>query len=379
MRAFLSGNGQTPLTHLQLHLLNGWKPNTLNSYNSAVNKFLTFYQEKYEQPFVLPATATDIYEFCITVGRTDFKEYGNKISAKTLTKYLFGLQAWHLFHSKTYPHDTKDTVKVILRASGHADALFPPKPQKPAVLLQHLLALFHSLRQGSQKDLAILDCAIVAFWGLARLAELTYDSRLEPAPWASSVLASDAIRPVGDLSHVILLVRGAKTAKPGETQRILLNAQPNCLCPVQAVRRRLSSLPTASDALFSYVDNNKQRNNLTRSTVVNRCRDIWKQHGWDTISGHSFRVGGASLCAALGVPHADIKTLGRWTTSCYKLYLREYSNKYLSTPSCIIQMLNHNTDEQSVYRKDGLVQAPAFDKPSKGYITNPSFLFPYDR
>lgn len=173
---------------------------------------------------------------------------------------------------------------------------------------------------------------------------------------------------------VVLLIRGAKTAKPGETQRILLNAQPNCLCPVEAVLRRLACRPDCSDALFSYEDAEGQRNNLTRSMVVSRCKGIWRQHGWEDISGHSFRVGGASLRAALGVPHEDIKNLGRWTSSCYKLYLRDYSPENLGITSSILQMLNQKSNESSFYRKDGLVQALASDKPSYGSITNPSFL-----
>lgn len=201
MRAFLSGSDNPSISPLQRHLLNGWKPNTLSSYNSAVNKFLSFYNDRHKTRFLLPATASDIYEFCITVGRADFKEYGNEVSAKTLAKYLFGIQAWHLFHSKEYPHMTRETVKVILRASEHADAALPSKPKKPAVLLQHLLALYHGLRQGSPADRAILDCVLVAFWGMARLAELTYDYRLGQPQWATSVLASDAIRPKVGLSQ----------------------------------------------------------------------------------------------------------------------------------------------------------------------------------
>lgn len=343
--AFLSGNNSTSLTPLQLHLLNGWNPNTLLSYNSAVIKFLKFYSGTKGTAFNLPATENEIYEFCITVGRTEFKEYDDEISARTLSKYLFGLQAWHLFHQVDYPHGSKSVVKVLLKSSEYSDALRPKKLEKPAVMIHHLLALVHSLDGTSNKDEAILDCIIVAFWGMARLAELTYEKADEQPSWITSVLCKDAVRPTTSLSHIFLLVRGAKTARPGECQPILLNAQPNKICPVKAVLRRVTTCNSDTDSLFGYQKPDGQRVNLTRPTVVNRCQQIWREHGWNTISGHSFRVGGASLRAALGVDHEDIKSLGRWTSSCYKLYLRDYTQEELSTTISVLRILNGTTDE----------------------------------
>lgn len=228
----------------------------------------------------------------------------------------------------------------MLRASGKVDALTPPNPKKPAVMIYHLLALYNSLCNQSPKDLAILDCTICAFWGMARLAELTYGQRTDQTPWSESVLVRDAVRPTAGIPHVLLMIRGAKTAKPGEQQTILLNAQSNILCPVKAVMRRIASSTNPDDALFSYVDIDQERKNLRRSEMVSRCQSIWKSHGWFSISGHSFRVGGASLRAELGVPHSDIKILGRWTSECYNLYLREYSAVERSQTTSILRMLN---------------------------------------
>ena len=39
-------------------------------------------------------------------------------------------------------------------------------------------------------------------------------------------------------------------------------------------------------------------------------------------SGHSFRNGAASVAASRGVPDATIKTLGRWESSAYLLYIK---------------------------------------------------------
>lgn len=345
--AFLSGGTNPSPTPLQTHLLKGWKPNTLNSYNSAVKKFLKFYEDKEARPFQLPASTDDIYKFCLSVGRKEGNYSRGNISAKSLSKYLSALQAWHLFHQVHYPHNTKDTIKVMLRASEQADASTPSKSKKPAVMLEHLLALYYTLNNSSPQDKAILDCVICAFWGLARLAEVTYDSSEGEPPWTNSILVGDVLRPATGLSHVIIKVRGAKTAKAGVAQDLLLNAQPNCLCPVKAVLRRASTASTSHDSLFGFTADDGSRYNLRRTVVVQRCQQIWRQHGWNSLSGHSFRVGGASLRAALGIPHADIQQLGRWTSTCYLISLRDYSVEDLRKTNAILQLLNSSPESET--------------------------------
>ena len=39
-------------------------------------------------------------------------------------------------------------------------------------------------------------------------------------------------------------------------------------------------------------------------------------------SGHSFQIGAATTAAACGLPESLIKTLGRWESSAYMLYIR---------------------------------------------------------
>lgn len=338
--AFLSSGDNISLSPLQVHLLDGWKPSTLASYNSAVKRFIAVYEASHQSPFSLPASDDDIYSFCLSIGRTRTDSDDNAVTSKTVAKYLHGLQAWHLFHQKPYPSTSKNIVNVMLRASALADASTPVRPKKPAVMIHHLLALYNGLDKEDPKDSAVLDCAICAFWGMARLAELTYAHADGKPDRLISVLGEDAIRPARHFNHVILAVRGSKTAQPGVPQPILLNRQPNRLCPVQAVLRRLRSTDSPTDSLFGYNGPSGTRVNLTRSVVVSRCQQVWRTHGWSSISGHSFRVGGASLRAALGVHHDDIKTLGRWASDCYKLYIRSYSEEDLTMTKSVLLALN---------------------------------------
>jgi hypothetical protein len=76
-------------------------------------------------------------------------------------------------HSATYPEKVEKRVKVLLRASAKADACEPPKAKKGAVHLKHLVHLAEVLSTGNPKEQAVFDLALVAFWGMARLGEIT--------------------------------------------------------------------------------------------------------------------------------------------------------------------------------------------------------------
>ncbi|KAA1075484.1 hypothetical protein PGTUg99_014839 [Puccinia graminis f. sp. tritici] len=98
-----------------------------------------------ETPFVLPISAGDLYGFCYWAGKNTDEYDTQDICSKTLAKYLYGLQAWHLYHSVEYPKESKAKVAVLLRASTDTDAEAPPRPVKAPVTITQLVALTNHL------------------------------------------------------------------------------------------------------------------------------------------------------------------------------------------------------------------------------------------
>ena len=41
-----------------------------------------------------------------------------------------------------------------------------------------------------------------------------------------------------------------------------------------------------------------------------------------SIRSHSFRIGGATALAAAGYPDTFIQTIGRWSSDCFRQYIR---------------------------------------------------------
>ena len=63
---------------------------------------------------------------------------------------------------------------------------------------------------------------------------------------------------------------------------------------------------------------------LTRARLVDHMHEALAKAGIDQsrYSGHSFRIGAATTAAARGIEDSLIKTLGRWESSAYQLYIR---------------------------------------------------------
>ncbi|KAH9810471.1 hypothetical protein DFH28DRAFT_903056, partial [Melampsora americana] len=59
------------------------------------------------------------------------------------------------------------------------------------------------------------------------------------------------------------------------------------------------------------------------------------------ISGHFFQVEGASLRDTWASHAKTSKTLGRWTSFCYKQYSREYSSHELQETLTILYILGN--------------------------------------
>ncbi|PLW51802.1 hypothetical protein PCANC_05578 [Puccinia coronata f. sp. avenae] len=246
-----NGSVKKELTPLNLHVLRRYKPNTLVGYNSAVKKFVS-------------------------------------------------IKAWHLFHNARYPNNVEQRVKVLLRASAKANAMEPPKERKKAVHLKHLVHLAITLSGGKTRDRAVFDLAVVAFWGMAWLGELTSPTSKGKVDPRTSVLKKDVIW-VG-LGHDMaanITIRDAKTCLPGKTQTLRLWPMHNLLCP-----------------------------------------DAWAKGGFNDITGHSFRVGGASFRNAMDVSPTEICFLGRWVFNCYQLYIREYSKEEIDKSTALLAELD---------------------------------------
>ena len=92
------------------------------------------------------------------------------------------------------------------------------------------------------------------------------------------------------------------------------------LCPVAAILNYMVRRGSTSGPFFKFSDGRL----LTRERFVKAVRTALDHAGIASAhyAGHSFRIGAATTAAQCGMQDSLIKTLGRWKSSAYLVYVR---------------------------------------------------------
>ena len=116
-------------------------------------------------------------------------------------------------------------------------------------------------------------------------------------------------------------VSKSKTDPFGKGTDIYLGRTHSDLCPVVAILKYLEVRPgPRSGPLLIHQDGNP----LYRDQFVRCLKESLEAAGINHAhySGHSFRIGAATAAARAGVPDHLIKSLGRWESEAYQVYIR---------------------------------------------------------
>lgn len=293
-------------------LNNGWAPATIRHYAAAVTRYFTFMQET--SVYTFPTSKDAVYNF-IYWCRENHK--GDTVLSTTTKKYLTGLRMWHVLHNAEFPSVNPDRVRLLLKASRSTEVARPQK--RSGLTLMDLDRLINNLPSEQSTSLVLKGVLLIGFWGLARLGELTLHNDRPLIFIRRKDVSFDAA-----FNHATIRLRLAKTAAPGEVQLIRLTRQPNHLDPVSAIRSILSEIDGKPQDPLLPGPSLKQP--ITRGTII-RFLDRFKPRHGPSWSGHSLRIGGASLRAHCGVSVKSLQRAGRWKSKCYKLYVHRYTMK----------------------------------------------------
>ena len=115
---------------------------------------------------------------------------------------------------------------------------------------------------------------------------------------------------------VRLNIKSSKTDPFSQGVTVRIEANNTILCPVNALRHYTANHPSKSGPLFTFANGSF----LTRADINNILRDT--SNGAANISSHSLRIGAASTAAAMGCPKYLIQSMGRWSSDCFRRYIR---------------------------------------------------------
>lgn len=247
------------------------------------------------------------------------------VSDSTLRHYLSAIRAWHIAQGWLPPLNEaqRDRINLSLKGIANLQAAHHRKPPRPPVTTAMLYLLKDSLNLSAPFDACVWAIATCAFWAMLRLGEATVKSNRAFNP-LSCLTRKDATEDL-DLDKRLfarLNLPSAKTARPGESQSVVIIPQGN-LCPIEALRNLAIVVPAkADDPMFSWRDDKGAIRPMAKPRFMERVNGILTSNNSDRIFGHSFRIGGASYYMANKIDTEVVRIAGRWRSLAYQTYVR---------------------------------------------------------
>ena len=136
-------------------------------------------------------------------------------------------------------------------------------------------------------------------------------------------------------SHLVVRLCRSKNDPFGAGTRLHLGATGHSLCPVSSMTGYLAIRPSEPGPLFLFRDGST----LSRTKLIQCLRQALSSVGVNCscYSGHSFRIGAATTAARMGVSDSLIKTLGRWRSSAFMVYIRTPWQQLASVSSVLVE------------------------------------------
>ncbi|KAI0086222.1 hypothetical protein BDY19DRAFT_873659, partial [Irpex rosettiformis] len=250
-------------------------------------------------------------------------EWGGVVSRSTIDTWIAGLSFWHTLNGAPWLGGR------MLKATCSGALKLQPgrKPKRPPVTIEHLTALLNHLDLKDSFDVAVFAVACFAFWGTRRLGELVipslhgFDSSKHVARNANSKFCALP----DNKEFFSLTLPWSKTTKfAGAVVTVTENHEPTS--PIRALRHHLkrnSKVPSHAPFFAFEAANKDGWAPMTRNWFLERVNEVWLSAGLDQLTGHCFRIGGATELLLRGTPPDIVAVQGGWRSRAFLEYWRK--------------------------------------------------------
>ena len=248
--------------------------------------------------------------------------YKAGLSSRTVKSYLSAVRHSQISMGLGDPRvEAMPQLEYVSRGMRKLSAGGPSTtrlPITPAILLQ-LRVVWSGL--AVRRDAVMLWAAVcLCFFGFLRAGEalVPSDATYDPAVHLSH--GDVRVDSTSDPQCIEVRIKSSKTDPFRKGVTVLLGRTNAALCPVAALLAYMVQRGSLPGPFFQFADGRV----LTRVRLVSALHVALQEAGIDDsrFSGHSFRIGAATTAALQGVPDSLIKTMGRWESAAYQLYIR---------------------------------------------------------
>lgn len=274
-------------------------------------------------PGALPTLSEDTLIYFVTYCHTSLH-----LRLNTIRLYLAGIRFHYLLAGLDNPLKSMDRLQCILR--GIKRNQLSPAPSRLPITFHILGRICKMLSSGvftPDLDLTLQCMCSLAYFGFLRCGEFTVKStNYNVYPY----LKCHDVSFKTDHSMFNLKLPTSKTDPFSLGVDIPIFRNNSIIwCPVKLMEKYLSQrrygtvlTSTLSRDAPLFVD--EGGNPFTRTKFLCYLKQVMCRLGYDEhkFSGHSFRIGAATSAAAANMEDHMIQTLGRWSSSCFQLYIR---------------------------------------------------------
>ena len=293
--------------------LAGLAPSTQRVYRSGSKRFLDFCTRFKLAPF--PATERVLSFFVALL-------YREGLSGGTVKSYLSAVRHMHISMGLGDPHiSSMPQLEYVVKgmkkktASRAARVRLPITPQ----ILRQMKQVWQLLPD--RHNSAMLWAAVcMCFFGFLRSGEVVVPSDSDYDSSTHLSFGDVRVDSVDFPQYVEVRIKASKTDPFRQGVSVFLGRTDADLCPVGAVLDYMVRRGSGQGPFFLFSDGRF----LSRERFVASVRSALQAAGVEAsdYAGHSFRIGAATTAALCGVQDSLIKTLGRWESSAYMLYIR---------------------------------------------------------
>ena len=281
-------------------------PSTKNNYATAFHRYQGFCKHHHLTP--IPASEKTLIAYSTDLS---YSLAHDSIKVHLAAIAFHAAISSHVIDFKKY-RKLYYVLRGIKRSQGKSRKRKKRAPITPNMLKTINKNLFNSGRLYEDK-LMLWAALLTAFYGFLRVSEYTSLHKKSYDPMSTLLFADLTFTRQGAVS---LFIKASKTDPFRLGVPLRLEPNGSSLCPVVALRHYIAAHPSRAGPLFTF-DNGrflsrKDMNDLLTTTT----------NGMANISSHSLRIGAASTAAAAGCPKWLIQALGRWSSDCFKEYIR---------------------------------------------------------
>jgi len=315
------GMGYAPLTDSDLtRMLNvmaeAWAPGTRETYGSGLLVFHVFCDSiNTPESERCPVSTLTLLRFITACA--------GAYAGTTIANYIFAVKAWHTLHGGTWNirmTEIQAALDGAARLAPNTSRRSKRLPWTPE-LIARIAAI---LNFADPLDAAAFACLTVVFWTMSRTAEFVTPnlSCFSPAEFISRGGVQEEVDRNG-LRVLVFKLPKTKISRTGED--VYCARQDGPSDPIGALMRHFTvNHPPLTAPLFAWRHPDGLRP-LTRAAFTSRMDVAINTLNVPKLHYHGLRIGSVLEYLLRGVPFEVVKTMGRWSSDSFTLYLRKHA------------------------------------------------------